>query len=154
MGLPRSLVSFQGWIIFSCILFVIHLGCFYLLLLLTWYEQSCTSFLYGCRFLILFIYLAVLGLKLGLHLEPLRQPYFCDFFFFQDRVSWTICHGWLQTSILLISASWVARITGVGHWCPARFFIFYLFFQCLEWSPGSGACLACPMPLSHTPSLL
>jgi hypothetical protein len=29
---------------------------------------------------------------------------------------WTICLGWLQTSILLISASWVARITGVSQW--------------------------------------
>jgi hypothetical protein len=27
----------------------------------------------------------------------------------------TICLGWLQTMILLISASWVARITGVSH---------------------------------------
>jgi hypothetical protein len=38
--------------------------------------------------------------------------------FFWDRVSWTICPGWLQTKSLLISASWVARIMGVsptGH---------------------------------------
>jgi hypothetical protein len=34
--------------------------------------------------------------------------------FFQDRVSQTICSGWLQTTILLISASRVARITGMG----------------------------------------
>jgi hypothetical protein len=27
----------------------------------------------------------------------------------------TICLGWLPTMILLISASWVARITGVSH---------------------------------------
>jgi hypothetical protein len=40
----------------------------------------------------------------GLHLEHLHQPYFCD------RVSQTVCPGWLQTMILLISASWVARI--------------------------------------------
>jgi hypothetical protein len=31
-------------------------------------------------------------------------------------VSQTICPGWLETSILLISASWVARITGMSHW--------------------------------------
>jgi hypothetical protein len=43
---------------------------------------------------------------------------FCDSFYW-DRVSRTICLGWLQTGILLISASWVARITGVSHWCPA-----------------------------------
>jgi hypothetical protein len=35
--------------------------------------------------------------------------------FFQDRVSWTICLGWLWTSILLISASRVARMTGVSQ---------------------------------------
>jgi hypothetical protein len=42
----------------------------------------------------------------GLHLEPLHQPLFCDGFFW-DTVSWTICPGWLRTTILLISASWV-----------------------------------------------
>jgi hypothetical protein len=31
---------------------------------------------------------------------------------------------WLQTSILLISASWVVRITNVTHWYPARNSIF------------------------------
>jgi hypothetical protein len=35
--------------------------------------------------------------------------------FFQGRVSRTICPGWLGTSILLISASWAARIIGVRH---------------------------------------
>jgi hypothetical protein len=39
--------------------------------------------------------------------------------FFWDRVSWTICPTWLQTVILLISASWIARITGASHWCLA-----------------------------------
>jgi hypothetical protein len=28
--------------------------------------------------------------------------------------------GWLWTSTLLISVSWVARITGVSHWCPTH----------------------------------
>jgi hypothetical protein len=34
--------------------------------------------------------------------------------FFWDRVSWTIFLGWLLTTILLISASWVARIIDVN----------------------------------------
>jgi hypothetical protein len=34
---------------------------------------------------------------------------------FSDRVSGTICLSWLQTSMLLISASWIARIIGVSH---------------------------------------
>jgi hypothetical protein len=42
------------------------------------------------------------------------------FFFFGDRVSWTICSGWLRTEILLISASWVARITGMRYWHPVE----------------------------------
>jgi hypothetical protein len=39
---------------------------------------------------------------------------FC-FGYFQDRVSRTIFLGWIRTVILLISASQVARITGVSH---------------------------------------
>jgi hypothetical protein len=35
--------------------------------------------------------------------------------FFQDRVSWPICPCWLQTTILLISASCVGKITDVNH---------------------------------------
>jgi hypothetical protein len=38
---------------------------------------------------------------------------------FWDRVSWTICPGRLQTSTLLISPSWIARITSMSHWHPA-----------------------------------
>jgi hypothetical protein len=34
------------------------------------------------------------------------------------KVLQTICQGWFRTVILLIAASWVARITGVGHQCP------------------------------------
>jgi hypothetical protein len=41
-------------------------------------------------------------------------------------VTGTICLGWLQTAILLISASWVARLTGVSHWCPAGTILVYL----------------------------
>jgi hypothetical protein len=39
--------------------------------------------------------------------------------YFQDRFSWTICTDWLWTMILLICASWAARITGVNHQCLA-----------------------------------
>jgi hypothetical protein len=35
------------------------------------------------------------------------------------RVSQMIHPGWPQTTILLISASQVARITSVSHWYPA-----------------------------------
>jgi hypothetical protein len=32
--------------------------------------------------------------------------------YFYEKVSWTIFPGWLQTSILQITTSWVAKITG------------------------------------------
>jgi hypothetical protein len=48
----------------------------------------------------------------GLHLEALHQP--CDSFLkigSCELFAW----GWFWTVILLIPASWVARMTGVGH---------------------------------------
>jgi hypothetical protein len=57
------------------------------------------------------------GLYLS-HSITLYQSFFVKVFFFsffKDRVSWTICPGWLQMVIRLISASWVASITGTSH---------------------------------------
>jgi hypothetical protein len=51
----------------------------------------------------------------GLHLEPLHDHFFDGFF--QDKVLQTICQSWLWTVILLMSASWVARITGMSYRC-------------------------------------
>jgi hypothetical protein len=31
-----------------------------------------------------------------------------------------MCLGWFHTVILLISASWVARITGMSYWSLAK----------------------------------
>jgi hypothetical protein len=59
------------------------------------------------------LFLFFLGTQ-GLHIEPLHLLFFV-MGFFQDMVSWTICLGWVQTVILLISASLVARITGMSH---------------------------------------
>jgi hypothetical protein len=56
---------------------------------------------------------------------------------FQDRVSWTICLGCLQTTVILISASWVARITEVNHWCPSS--SFYLKRYQLSLVPSHNA---------------
>jgi hypothetical protein len=67
---------------------------------------------------------------------------------FSSWVSQTICVGWIQTSILLISASFVTRITGVSHqhpdcsWVVWAFYIFriliphwmnslHVFFHCV-----------------------
>jgi hypothetical protein len=75
-------------------------------------------------FFVVFIYLffVVLG---GLYSGPPAEyshhqaPTPSFYGFFQDRISRTIYLGWLQTMIPLISASWVARITGMSHWCLA-----------------------------------
>jgi hypothetical protein len=74
----------------------------------------------------------------GVHLEPLHQPYFCDGFF-RDKVSCIIFWDWLQTTVLLIFASLVARITGMSHWHPVsqQFFklwgnVVYLFHRILQ----------------------
>jgi hypothetical protein len=40
-------------------------------------------------------------------------------FFFWDSVSWIICLDWLWITVLLIFASWVARIMDVNHQCQA-----------------------------------
>jgi hypothetical protein len=49
--------------------------------------------------------------------------------YFRDRISWTICLGWLRTIIILIPVSWVARITDVSHWRPALLSLKSLFFH-------------------------
>jgi hypothetical protein len=41
-----------------------------------------------------------------------------------DWVSLTFCSGWTQTIILLISAFWVAGITGVSHCSQTYFYVF------------------------------
>jgi hypothetical protein len=84
-------------------------------------------FLWFCLLFFSFLFFSVLEFELlGLNAgptpwvtPPAPPPTF--FVFFQDRVSQTICQGWLRTLIILISASWVARIIGVSHWHPAWF---------------------------------
>jgi hypothetical protein len=52
--------------------------------------------------------------------------------YFQDRVLQTLCLDWLWTEILLISASWVSRITDISHQHPAIKFhlaILFLLFK-------------------------
>jgi hypothetical protein len=81
------------------------------------YLSSCTFFLYW---------------DLNSDPTPWATPpaLFCEGFF-RDRFSWTISPGWPQTSILLISASWIAVITGMSHGCLALPFA----FGCSQSSP-------------------
>jgi hypothetical protein len=69
-----------------------------------------------------YFFFSLLGLALRActYSHSTTHPFFvCVMCFFWDRVSWSICQGWLQTETLLISASWVARLIGVSHRCPA-----------------------------------
>jgi hypothetical protein len=47
------------------------------------------------------------------------------------------CLGWLQTIILLIAASSVARITGMSHQCPALFLFIFIPVD-MKWYPTVG----------------
>jgi hypothetical protein len=58
-----------------------------------------------------------MGLELRAYILIHSPSPFCNGYIW-DRVSQTICPGWLWTTIFLISAYWVARITGVSHSCP------------------------------------
>jgi hypothetical protein len=44
--------------------------------------------------------------------------------FFWDRILQTICPGWLWTSLLLTSASWVDRMTDMSHQCSENHWSF------------------------------
>jgi hypothetical protein len=54
------------------------------------------------------------------HLESLCQPFYV-MGFFKRRSQGTVYQGGFETEIFLISASWVAGITEVSHWCAANF---------------------------------
>jgi hypothetical protein len=42
---------------------------------------------------------------------------------------WAFCLGCPRTMILLISASHVARIMGMTHWCLAHFYFYFIFLR-------------------------
>jgi hypothetical protein len=89
-----------------------------------WVEigQTCDSLL------IIYHFFLVLEFELRAYiLSHFASPFFVKGFLW-DRLSWTICPSWLQTLIFLISASWVARITGVSHQLLADFFTFKTVF--------------------------
>jgi hypothetical protein len=72
------------------------------------------SYFFAPPLLYTFIYfLVVLGLELRAYTMIHSTSPFVTVFF-QNRVFWTICPGWLQTAILLISASWVAWVIEWG----------------------------------------
>jgi hypothetical protein len=74
-----------------------------------------SAVLYISSFLLFFFFSTGVWTQ-GLDFEPLHQPFLTDGLF-RDRVFRNICPDWLWTTILLISASWVAGITDMNHQC-------------------------------------
>jgi hypothetical protein len=74
-----------------------------------------TSFFISCFFFFLFFFGSTQAWTQGLHIELLHQPFFLWRIFFKTGSHGTVCPGWLWTVFLLISDSWVVRITGVSH---------------------------------------
>jgi hypothetical protein len=69
------------------------------------------------------------------HLSHSSSP-FCSGYF-GDEISWTICPGWPRTTIHLISASQVARITVMNHQHLAKNGCFWInTLSALKWSQG------------------
>jgi hypothetical protein len=97
-------------------------------------------------FVCLFIYLCFVVLGLNSGPTPWATPpaLFCEGFFW-NRVPWIICLGWLQIVILLISASWVNKITGMNHQHPTEIFIYLFNFFALGFELRA-------YPLSHSTS--
>jgi hypothetical protein len=68
-----------------------------------------------------FFFFAVLGFELRAYtFSHFTSPRtFCDVFFFKIVFCEVFALDWLWTSVLLISASWLARIIGKSHECLA-----------------------------------
>jgi hypothetical protein len=83
--------------------------CWVWILLLLWKNSFC------------FDYCSLSFTVLGLELRAYTLNHSTSTFMWRmfSRVWWTICLGWLWTLILLISASWVARIIIVSHRNPS-----------------------------------
>jgi hypothetical protein len=58
-----------------------------------------------------------------------------------DEVSWTFCPSWPQTTNLPISASQVARIIGMDHWCLVEVNFF------MVWGKGPTSFFSCGYPV-------
>jgi hypothetical protein len=91
---------------------------------------------YKIRFFFLFFFFC--GTRIwtqGLYLEWLTCPFLWRVF--QDRVLQTISVGWLWILILLISASWVARIIGMSHRCLV-IRVFFFLKDCSKMKKDTG----------------
>jgi hypothetical protein len=70
--------------------------------------------------------------------------------YFGVGVLQTLCWGCSRTSVLPISTSQVARITGLKHWCWPRWVIFFFFWQYQSLNSGPQCLLGRHYHLSHS----
>jgi hypothetical protein len=73
---------------------------------------------WGCSITSSFIF-SIVGLELRAYTLSHSTSPFLWRIFFKIGSQELLCQGWVRTLILLISVSWVARITGLSHQCPA-----------------------------------
>jgi hypothetical protein len=95
---------------------------FFLSFSFSFFSLSLFSF-----FFLLFFFFFLVGLRFELRASRLHShstawatpPVYLSWLFWSGFL-WTVCPGWPQTAILPISASQVARITGMSHHCLAN----------------------------------
>jgi hypothetical protein len=82
---------------------------------LTYLKSFCiltTKVIFLLQFTTFFFFFLVLGFELRAYTTPFLWQVFSR----QSLSNYLL--GWFQTTIILISTSWVARITGMCHWHP------------------------------------
>jgi hypothetical protein len=100
---------------------------FFLIPLLKTSKWVSLLYFHACKWSTFFFF-SVLGFELRAYTLSSTSPFLCRVFF-EVRVLQTIYSGWLLIMSLLITASWVARITGVSLRCPAIFYFLKSIFQ-------------------------
>jgi hypothetical protein len=106
-------------------LFIFSLKLFYYQSFLSLGDSCASAIAYIYIYIYIYIFCNTGVWTQSLHVKHLHQPFFV-MDFFEMEVSQTTCLAWHQTSILLISASWVARITAISHQNLAWAYIFVI----------------------------
>jgi hypothetical protein len=75
-------------------------------------------------FILFYLFLWYWGLNSGPTPRATPPAPFCDGYFLRQSLSWTVFPGLTLTTDPPDLCSWVARITGMSHWCLALFTFF------------------------------
>jgi hypothetical protein len=122
-GYLRQMILFKLHEIYSyvsvCVCIILRRLAILIFSLLT---QNYSTLMYVCMYVCIYL-LQFWGLNSGPSPRATPPALFCDVLSWEKGLR-TVCPSWPQSMILLISASWVARITGVSHWLLALFNLF------------------------------